>query len=161
MRTVFLLIFLILLICPGCQETDFITPGISVEDLLQVPETLSIDGREFILESYLWRDFMPISPPDGKPLIAIIWIVASDSLALPAQLDADRIYVVLGNDMWESEVTAPEGPDSGSEAYKLERIARDGPKWGPDVFVDVIVRVVADNEIHYLRASDQMIFRTD
>ena len=101
---------------------------------------------------------MPISPPDGKPLIAIIWIVASDSLAVPAQLEADRIYVVFGEDVWESELAAT---GSSGEEYKLERIARNGPKWGPDVFVDVIVRILVDGDIHYLRASDQMISRTD
>lgn len=158
MRTAILFVLLVLFINPGCQETDFLTPGISAEDLIQTPETLSIDGREFILESYLWRDFMPISPPDGKPLIAIIWIVASDSLAVPAQLEAGRIYVVFGEDVWESELAAT---GSSGEEYKLERIARNGPKWGPDVFVDVIVRVLVDGDIHYLRASDQMIFRTD
>jgi hypothetical protein len=158
MRTVVLFVLLTLFINAGCQETDFLTPGISVEDLLQTPETLSIDGRQFILESYLWRDFMPISPPDGKPLIAIIWIVASDSLAVPAHLEADRIYVVFSEDVWESELAVT---GSSSEVHKLERIARNGPKWGPDVFVDVIVRVLFDGDIYYVRASDQMISRTD
>jgi hypothetical protein len=144
----------------GCQATDGLTPSIALEDLLDAPVSVSIGGRDFILETFLWRDFMPISPPDGKPLIAIVWTVATDSLAVPSSLECDRIYVILDNELWESALAPPDGSGNG-EDYKLERVARDGPKWGPDIAVDVVVRLFYDNEYYFLRVPQQWIYRTD
>ncbi len=41
-------------------------------------------------------------------------------------------------------------------------VARNGPKWGPDIKVDVVVRIVdrAGNE-YLLKASNQKIERTE
>ena len=103
---------------------------------------------------------MPVSPPDGKPLIALVWIVATDSLAVPETMESDRIYIIFGSEIWESKLTAIEDPGSGEE-FKLERIARDGPKWGPHVAVDVVVRIFFNERLYYLRAEQQWIYRTD
>ncbi len=40
--------------------------------LSAVPEKIKINNKEYRLKTVLWRDFMPISPPDGKPLMAIV-----------------------------------------------------------------------------------------
>jgi hypothetical protein len=160
MKSFFLFLCLILL-GAGCRETDVLSPGVSLEELLDAPLLISAGGRDFILETFLWRDFMPISPPDGRPLSAIIWIVATDSLAIPLTFTADRIYIISGKDVWESELASPDGSEGSGEDYKLERIARNGPKWGPNSVVDVVVRLFTGGEITYLRASEQWIYRTD
>ena len=44
----------------------------------------------------------------------------------------------------------------------LEKIARDGPKWGPGIQVDVVVRLLDKEELFYLlKAENQLIQRTD
>ncbi len=129
-------------------------------DIVSAPDQVEVASRQYILETYLWRDFMPISPPDGKPLIAKATILATDLQPFPSDLDADRLYVINGEEAWVVDLPARQGPLLPD--YQLKKIARDGPKWGPDVTVDVVVRLVEPGGSEYLlRAVDQMIWRTD
>jgi hypothetical protein len=86
------LAFSICTLISGCKL--FESSGPSIPDLLAAPEQIEIDGREYILETYLWRDFMPPAPPDGQPLIALIWVTATDSLAFPPTIDANMLWVI-------------------------------------------------------------------
>jgi hypothetical protein len=136
-------------------------PGeLSPEELRAAPETVTIDGRTLALRTYMWRDFMPISPPDGKPLIAIFWVYSVDSTALPVGLTANAGWVVHKESVWD---TFFEEPGTGQQVpYELERVAREGPKWGPHVEVDAVVRIrESDGTTHLLRAEKQSIERTD
>ncbi len=150
---------LLILFIPSCDLMEP-HPSVPPDELLSAPEKIIIDGREFILETYMWRDFQPVSPPDGKPLIAIAWITAVDSLAIPATLDATRLWVIKDHEVWETAFYDEDRsyvPD-----YKLEKIAREGPKWGPNITVDVVVRVVdkRNGRQYLLRASEQYIGMT-
>ncbi len=50
-------------------------------------DTLIIGDKAFVLDAYLYRDFMPISPPDGNPMISINWLVSIDSTEIPNNID--------------------------------------------------------------------------
>ena len=130
------------------------------DEIASAPELVEIASREYTLETYLWRDFMPVSPPDGKPLIAIVRVTAVDLEPFPEDLDADKLYVIYGDEVWVTDFSG-ERPPPGVPDHQLHGIARDGPKWGPGVTVDVVVRLLAGGETWLLRASDQMIERTD
>jgi len=132
----------------------------SVDELLSAPEKIVINEREYILETYMWRDFQPVSPPGGKPLIAIIRVTAVDSLSVPTEIDATRLWVIKEGKKWESAFTSEDRgyvPD-----HKLEKVARNGPKWGPGIHVDVVVRVIdrRDGGEYLLHASGQYIGKT-
>jgi hypothetical protein len=154
------LLILAPLIFWGCKGSKPFMPIWPVDILLSAPEESKIQGRTYVLETYMWRDFMPVSPPDGKPLIAIIRVCTKDSNELPADLDIDRLWIIKGEDVWETEFS---GQATRPNPYMLERVAREGPKWGPNVKVDVVVGLVHDAEdmTYLLKASDQPIFRTD
>ncbi|MFX0181436.1 MAG: hypothetical protein ACFE95_00030 [Candidatus Hodarchaeota archaeon] len=131
----------------------------SLASLNAAPEQVSVENRMYRLETYLWRDFMPISPPDGKPLIAVVKVLPNDSLKFPANIDADHLWVVNGQEIWSTSFSDEEVPQ---DEYILEKIARDGPKWDPGISVDVIVRlVVNDHNTYLLKAPNQTIHRTD
>ncbi len=55
-----------------CSDSDSVSvpPDIPIETLLAAPDTLNIEDQSIVLTTYLWRDFQPLSPPNGKPLIA-------------------------------------------------------------------------------------------
>jgi len=151
---------LILFLISGCKGP--FSPVPTIEMLISSHEQIEVDGRKYILEAYLWRDFMPISPPDGKPLIALIWVTAVDLLPFPTTLDADRLWVINGQQVWEAEFSNEELPENSDRKHQLEKIARSGPKWGPGLYVDVVVRIVdCKNKEYLLRASKQYIGRTD
>lgn len=131
----------------------------SLASLQAAPEHITIENRTYRLKTVLWRDFQPSSPPDGKPLIAVVKIIPNDTLKFPANIDADHLWVVNGQEIWSTSFSDEDIPQ---DEYRLERIARNGPKWGPDITVDVIIRLIVNNHDTYLlKASNQTIDRTD
>lgn len=144
-----------------CSDPVSSPPDIPIETLLAAPDTLKIENQRFVLSTVLWRDFQPVSPPDGKPLIALAYIQTTDSSTISSSIDADAIYIVYNNQVWKSffsnEILTPDD----LRPYRIGRIAREGPKWGPDVYVDVIVRTKAGDQDYLLKAGRQYIDRTD
>ncbi|HUW46202.1 MAG TPA: hypothetical protein VMW50_10470 [Dehalococcoidia bacterium] len=132
---------------------------VSLQDLLAAPEKIEINGSEYTLETYLCRDFMPVSPPDGQPLFALIKVKAPGETAISSRIDATRLWVVKGKEIWETEFTGEEGSTIGDT---LEKIGRDGPKWEPGISVDVVVRIIdlKSGKNYLLKASNQYIHRT-
>ena len=125
-------------------------------------ETLTIGLNSFVLDAYLWRDFMPVSPKDGKPMISINWLVCTNSIKIPDNISMVKQYVIYNDEVWETnyenEVPAPSLPE-----YKLERISRNGPKWGPKIYVDVIsqIRDSKTNKDYYIERKNVYVERTD
>lgn len=139
-------------------------PGdIPIQELLAAPETLYIDNQPFLLRTYMWRDFQPISPPNGKPLIAIFWVYSADSTQIPEYLTANAAWIINEDKIWYTKLTGEAAPPSHLQPYELYEVARNGPKWGPDIEVDVVVQLQnnKDGSKHLIRASNQFIGRTD
>lgn len=137
-------------------------PDIPVPQLLAALDTIVVAGRQLYLSTYMWRDFQPISPPNGKPLIALIYVTATDSIRLPSNISVDAVWIVYNNEVWKSWLSDANPSSPQQIPNRIEKVARDGPKWGPHVFVDVIVRVYNGSGTSFLlRASNQWISRTD
>lgn len=132
----------------------------SLQNLLAAPEKIVINGSEYVLETNLWRDFMPSSPPDGKPLIALIKVKTPETSTISPEINATRLWIVNNKEIWETEFSDEERPVAKDI---LEKVARNGPKWSPGITVDVVVRVIDSRSggEYLLRASDQNIYRTD
>ena len=144
----FLIILVVCFLMVGCfKQTE-------VDTLLSAPEKIEINGRKYILETYLWRDFQPICPSDGEPLCGIIWVVAVDSQPFPDSVYANCVWVINGHDVWETSPT-----ELVIYNNKFEGCLHSGPKWGPNIYVDVVVRIIdsARNQEYLLRASNQYI----
>jgi hypothetical protein len=134
----------------GVRDTD-----VPLSDLAAVPTTVSVDGVPLVVETSLWRDFQPICPPDGYPLIAMVRVRTVGSTPLPANLTAERIALVRGDRAW---VARPVRENPGNVDVPFEVVARNGPKWEPGITVEVILQF-ADS--HLLRVPNQVIERTD
>jgi hypothetical protein len=156
-------LFLTLLTFISCSEDDEnLPPDIPLNQLINAPDTINVEGSLIYLSTDIWRDFMPISPPDGKPMIALIYITAKDTAKIPASINTDAVWMVYNNEVWKSwysnELVAP----GELKQNRIVKIVRNGPKWGPHVFIDVIVRVYDSwGNAELLRASKQWISRTD
>jgi hypothetical protein len=159
-QSAIILVVGLVLLSIGCRFVKTTPPVITTEALLASPEKIEIEGRAYTLETALWRDFMPMSPPDGMPLIAVAKVVAADGQEFPAGLSADRLWVIKDRrEVWETDFTS----ENRGAANKLEKSAGDGPKWGPGIEVDVVVRLITvkEGKTFLLRASKQPITRTD
>ena len=157
----FLATFITLLII-GCSDDGIsVPPDIAIQKLLAAPDSVIVENRKLFLSTYMWRDFQPVSPENGKPLVAIVYVTAVDSMQLSPNISADGIWVIYNNQVWKSWLSSESTPP-GTKSNCLVKFAREGPKWGPNVFVDVIVRVTNGNGgSQLLRSSRQYIDRTD
>jgi hypothetical protein len=141
--------------------------SVSIIDLRKAPTEVVLDGKSLSLSAYLWRDFNPSSPPDGTPMMAVFKVATSDKKPFPSGVRMDRAWVLFGEQMWETSKfraqvkRPPDGKDSWvncPHSPVCEADARDGPKWGPDVFVDVVVRLIdKEGRHHLLQAPKQCV----
>ena len=138
---------------PGSKWEYYIESGIYT-----ALEEVNIENITYSLETYMWRDFMPVSPPDGKPLIVIIKIHALDAEEFPLIITLERLWIINGLTISSTLAT---------NEYKIygntfQMIFRDGPKWGPGIMIDVVVKLKSmDFNFYYLKAINQTIHRTD
>jgi S-formylglutathione hydrolase FrmB len=153
--------YLLLLLAVACGGgTTEPVLGRAPDDFRAAPAAARLAGQSVSIEPFLWRDFQPISPPDGKPLTAVVRVRAAGGATLAAEVTADSLWVISGDQAWAARAVQ-EQPRSATGAY-LEVVARNGPKWGPGVRVDVVVRVRdGGGAVAYVRAADQLIGRTD
>lgn len=153
-------LILLILFLNKCTDPISSPPDIPIETLLSAPDTLIIENQKLILSTYLWRDFQPISPPDGKPLTALIYVETVDSSVISSLIDVDAVYINYNGQVWKSFINE-EQPPVELKPFRITKIVHNGPKWGPNVKVDVIVRITLGNKYFLLRASGQYIGRTD
>jgi hypothetical protein len=148
-----------LILFQNCGESDPESPpNLSLAALKAAPDTVTISHRRYVLQTYLWRDFMPSALEDGQPLIAIIKVIAVDSAAIPPDLDAPFVWVIYKDSIWAAAFSCEQRPQTQP---CLEKIARNGPKWGPGVEVDVIVGLqIGSGTLILLRAPAQKITAT-
>jgi hypothetical protein len=146
----------LLWLAPCCQNP--VTPSIPLNNLLAAPLAIELGGRQFSLETFLYRDFMPGPDRGGSLLIAIVYLTAVDGQAFPDDVDCNRIWVVNGEEVWETTFQDEMRPRSPSYLNQLEKVARNGPVWDIGTRVEVIVRVTASLKAPcLLRATKQEI----
>ena len=151
---------LTLLVVAGSCSAARMTDPLRIGDLQAAPVSVIVGGQTLVLVPSLWRDFQPVSPPDGKPLVAGLRVQAPDGAVLAATFHVDGAWVINGTEVWTATV-GEERLSSPSPVY-YEVVARDGPKWGPNVSVDVVVRIrEPSGSSQLLRAAAQLIRRTD
>ena len=134
------------------------------EQILQIREsaveTLTIGSNSFVLDAYLWRDFMPGNSQNG--MISINWLISTESIKIPDNISMVKQYVFYEDKIWvanyENEAPAPSLPE-----YKLERISRNGPKWEPRIYVDVISQIYDSQtkKNYYIERKGVYVVRTD
>jgi hypothetical protein len=143
----------------GCRGGPTAPEPRPVPELKAAPTVVTMEGKPLVLETFLWRDFMPISRPDGQPLIAVLRVKTTDGSAVPPDVRADAVWVVFGGQVWAARAAEESARDETAPFYEV--VARNGPKWGPGVTVEVVVRLRdgAGRSV-LLRAPDQLVHRT-
>jgi hypothetical protein len=147
-------LMLVLSACSG--QTPTAPASVPASALAGAPTQVTVSGKTLTLTTNLWRDFMPISPPEGKPLVAALQIRTGDASHVPSEVTADMVWVIHGDALWSATPREDRTRAETSPVYEV--IARDGPKWGPGISVEVVVRLRdAAARSYLLRAPKQMI----
>ena len=158
-----IVVALLFLSCDRKDEEQVIETNdrqvIKIDDgLLQIiteaVDTLVIGSNSFVLDAYLWRDFMPGNTSNG--MNSINWLIRTDSVKMPDNINMIKQYVIYEDSIWvasyENVAPTPSLPE-----YKIERVSINGPKWGGlKIFVDVISQIYdskTNQDYHIVRKN--------
>src|SRR5437667_8892798 len=125
--------------CASDGPAGPLSPVPLTSELHTAPQQTTLAGVTLQLETYLWRDYQPIAPPDGEPLIAVLRVKSVDGTSVPAALQADSAWIINGDLAWATAVG--EERSRGADASFFEVVARDGPKSGPGIEAAVVARL--------------------
>ena len=140
--------------------------SVSIKDLRAAPTMILLDNRSFSVSAFPWRDFMPGSwGPVGSPLMVGLKIASADKKPLPSGIRLDRAWILFGEEIWEVSDLRGRRQDHGEDSWincsdipACEVTVRNGPKWGPGVFVDVVVQLTdREGQRHFLQAPSQLV----
>ena len=125
-------------------------------DLKSSPENIVIGNNTFVLTTYLWRDFMPIAEENGSPMICINSLTEKDSLTITDSIELKKQYVVNGDEIWTADYSEIKKPSD----FIIEGVVREGPKWGPNINVDVVCEFEISGTTYRILAKSQKINKT-
>ncbi len=134
------LLFIISLI--SCEKPDVFEDTDLLNSLYtNSRDTINIENSEYILETYLSRNLMPGGPiPAKRPLVALIFLVNTDSLQISSDIDIRKLYVIKDRLIWSSDPA--DSNDPYVPDFKLGKVSNDGPEWNTDIYVDVVAEVI-------------------
>jgi len=125
-----------------------------------LPESLQIDGRDFTLSAYLWRNFQPTigEAPGGNGLLAKLNLVPTDTGGAPKGVEAVAVRLQRGKSIWTGHAIK----ESGDTPQTWERMLRPGPAWEIGPGVNVFVQLaLPDGTKKWIAAYNQTIERVD
>ena len=145
--------------------------SVAIKDLRKAATEVEIDGQSLSLSAYPWRDFMPgaANGPDGSPMMVGLKVATTDKKPFPSGVRLDRVWVLFGEQVWEtSKLRDQNGPSYDKDSWincsdspVCEVTVRNGPKWGPGVLVDVVVRLTdREGQHQLLKAPKQCVNAT-
>lgn len=126
------------------------------DSLRASPAGVQIDSDSLLLTTDVWRDFMPEIGKNGSGLYCANQLIYKDSLPIPSGLKLKNQYVINGNQIWTNQ--HPE--ISNEEPFTIRGVISDGPRWGPDIFVDVVCEFEIENKTYRIIAKQQKIDAT-
>jgi len=145
--------------------------SVSLKDLRNAPAVVMLNNRALHLSAYPWRDFAPGGlNANGSPLMVALKLTSEDKQPLPSGIRLERAWVLWGEQVWE--VSNLRGGKAGqsednetwikcSNSPVCEITVRGGPKWGPGVYVDAVVRFTdSEGKQYLLQASQQYVVHT-
>ena len=128
--------------------------------LRHAPTSISVGETILVLRTSLWRDFQPIAPTNGQPMVGIFSVETEDRSLFPAGVSIERAWVLRGSLVWVPDLM--NDPLVDPAPWQRVMIGRNGPKWGPGISVEVIVEVrQPDGQRRLLRQANVLIGRTD
>ena len=148
-------IITLVLIAFSCKKETKNTPSEFINTLENSPEVITVGNNSLSLGMYLNRDFMPICEEDGRPLFCIAELKNSLNLDLNETIQLKKIYVIDGEKVWSKAIT-----ETNMSFTAVTGMAADGPKWGPDIDVDVVCEFVYNGTLRRIIAKNQHIEMT-
>jgi len=93
--------------------------------------------------------------------VQLNWLRNLDSTDIPENIDLIKQYVIFNDSIWISDYETD--TTANFPKFKIEKGSMNGPKWGPNIYVDVISEIYNSetNINYYIRTKNIFIERTD
>lgn len=162
MKNAILIVLTLVVGLSACKKEEEIEGKTKVDpklaqELWSSAENLVIGNNTLVLSTYLWRDFMPSAEENGSSLICINKLTEVDSMPILNTISLKKQYVIKDNEIWTADYTEIKNDID----FILEGVVRDGPKWGPDIEVDVVCEFENSGTTYRILAKSQAITRAD
>jgi hypothetical protein len=151
-------VVILAMLLAGCTGGhSLFAPAIPRDQLLAAPDTLSMGGYSIQVAPRLSRDFMPDSPPNGRPLAGNCRLQVQGVQPFPpVPMREAFIWVFNGDAVWVKKASI-----TNAGPY-VDIMVSDGPLWGPDIAVDLVLGVRDDaGELHFVQCRDVLINREE
>lgn len=127
------------------------------DELKSSPENLLIGNNNLILTANLWRDFMPVAEENGSKMICLDQLTEVDRIPILSTIELKKQYVIKGSEVWIADYSEiRKGID-----YILEGYVNGGPKWGPNIEVDVVCEFENSGTTYRILAKSVLIHKTE
>lgn len=161
MRNLILITLTLVLGLNSCQkekiEGRIINDPEFAKELRSSSESITIGNNNLILTTCLWRDFMPSTEENGSKMICINKLMEVDSIPILTTINLKKQYVIKGNEIWAADYHEIKK----NFDFIIEGVVVDGPKWGPNIEVDVVCEFDNAGTTHRILAKSQLINRTE
>ncbi|NOR88200.1 MAG: hypothetical protein GQ527_11375 [Bacteroidales bacterium] len=150
-KTIFLLALSTILFF-ACDKTK-------IDEFDYTASEIEIDEFSFILEAYVWRDFMPGLNNDSR-MMSMNRLVDINHNDISSRFEMKKQFIILRDDIWESDYGAI---STYTPNYTIENSSREGPEWDTGERVKVVCQFI-DNltgEEYRIMLNDQVINRTE
>lgn len=136
-----IILFFTLISCEKESQSGnvLVNPSLA-NQLMQSADTVYINNNALVLTSYTYRDFMPIAEENGSDMRSSVKLSDADSTAIAGVVELKRNFVIYNNKIW----IAPYKNPHRNTDYQVSATVTEGPKWGPDVSVDLVCEFEID-----------------
>jgi hypothetical protein len=148
--------------CGGSSSEDNTASALTVAELRSAPQEAVIGGKSVKLTPGLFRDFQPGDDmtEDGRPLMFAANLATSDDSPISKKVRVDRVWVIHQEAIWTSQIKERYARPANTNSIFF--VAEGGPKWGPNVSADVVIRIRdAEGQSHLLYSPNCLIERSD
>lgn len=163
MKNVIFLSLTLILCLYSCEKEPFENVGnikvdsVFADELKSLPDSLIIESNTLILNTFLWRDYMSNSEKNGSKMYSVNKLTEIDEQPILSTISLKKQYIVKDHEIWTAEYVQI----NDSPSYILEGYVNGGPKWGPNIKVDVICEFEHLGITYRILAKSQQIYKTE
>lgn len=162
MKNILLITLALTLGLTSCKKDEQDKSNVSTDskfaaELRSSATKIAIGNNNLILTTYLWRDFMPVAQKDGSVLSCVSKLTDIYNTPISGTIILKKQYVINGDEIWTSDYNKIVHDID----YILEGTVTSGPKWGPDIEVQVVCEFENSGVVYRVLANSQWINRTD
>lgn len=135
---------------------SFFLVACNADELRTSPTAVTINGSMLTLDAYVWRDFMPPTDSNGDPMRSTVTLNLISGPEILNDIHLVRQYVINGDEVWAADLY-----DLSINSSSYSGTSSNGPKWGPDIEVDVVLEFTHESKTYKVLAEDIIIDKTE